>query len=191
MDRITISTDSETTEMEWVRQSAENPAAFKPLYERYFKKVFLFVLHRVGDRDTAGDLTQQVFLSALNHIGRYQFRGLPFSAWLFRIAVNQCNDYFRKAKRSRTVVIDEVPLENLYEELTADQTLDEWQRMLPTILEQLPPDELQVIELRFFENRPFKEVADILGITETYAKVRTYRILDRMKKLFLKRNKNV
>lgn len=191
MDRITISTDSETTEMEWVRQSAENPAAFKPLYERYFKKVFLFVLHRVGDRDTAGDLTQQVFLSALNHIGRYQFRGLPFSAWLFRIAVNQCNDYFRKAKRSRTVVIDEVPLENLYEELTADQTLDEWQRMLPTILEQLPPDELQVIELRFFENRPFKEVADILGITETYAKVRTYRILDRMKKLFLKRNKKV
>lgn len=191
MDRITIGTDSETTEMEWVRQSAENPAAFKPLYERYFKKVFLFVLHRVGDRDTAGDLTQQVFLSALNHIGRYQFRGLPFSAWLFRIAVNQCNDYFRKAKRSRTVVIDEVPLENLYEELTADQTLDEWQRMLPTILEQLPPDELQVIELRFFENRPFKEVADILGITETYAKVRTYRILDRMKKLFLKRNKNV
>ncbi|MFZ5999034.1 MAG: RNA polymerase sigma factor [Bacteroidota bacterium] len=191
MDRITISTDSETTEMEWVRQSAENPAAFKPLYERYFKKVFLFVLHRVGDRDTAGDLTQQVFLSALNHIGRYQFRGLPFSAWLFRIAVNQCNDYFRKAKRSRTVVIDEVPLENLYDELTADQTLDEWQRMLPTILEQLPPDELQVIELRFFENRPFKEVADILGITETYAKVRTYRILDRMKKLFLKRNKKV
>lgn len=177
----------EAQEIDWIRAATQDPAAFQPLYELYFKRVFLFVLHRVGDKEIAGDLTQQVFLNALTHIGRYQFRGLPFSAWLFRIAVNQCNDFFRKSKRSRVVVLEDEHVDHLYEELTADQTHDEWAKRLPLILEKLDPDDLHVIELRFFENRPFKEVADILGITETYAKVRTYRILEKMKKLFLKR----
>jgi RNA polymerase sigma-70 factor, ECF subfamily len=171
----------------WIRKAIANPDSFRPLYEAYFKKVYLFVLHRVGDKDLAGDLTQQVFLNALTHLGRYQFRGLPFSAWLFRIAINQCNDFFRKTKRNRMVVLEESSVENLYAELTADQTLEEWENRLPAVLEQIEQDELYIIELRFFESRPFKEIADILGITENNAKVRTYRILEKMKKLFLKK----
>lgn len=174
-------------EEEWIRKAIANPDSFRPLYEAYFKKVYLFVLHRVGDKDLAGDLTQQVFLNALTHLGRYQFRGLPFSAWLFRIAINQCNDFFRKTKRNRTVALEESSVENLYAELTADQTLEEWENRLPAILERLEQDELYIIELRFFEARPFKEIADILGITENNAKVRTYRILEKMKNLFLQK----
>lgn len=174
-------------EDEWIREAIANPNSFRPLYEAYFKKVYLFVLHRVGDKDLAGDLTQQVFLSALTHLGRYQFRGLPFSAWLFRIAINQCNEFFRKTKRHRLVVLEDASVENLYTELTADQTMDEWVRQLPAILEKLEQDELYVIELRFFEARSFKEISDILGITENYAKVRTYRILEKMKRLFLQK----
>lgn len=179
--------DLRKQEENWVREATLDPGAFRPLYEANFKKVYLFILHRVADKDVAGDLTQQVFLSALTHIGRYQFRGLPFSAWLFRIAVNQCNDFFRKSKRARTVVLEDTSVEALYTELTADQTMEEWEKQLPSVLEQLAADDLHVIELRFFEQRPFKEIGDILGITETYAKVRTYRILDRMKKLFLEK----
>jgi RNA polymerase sigma-70 factor (ECF subfamily) len=182
-----IPSNRQLEEDEWIREAIANPDAFRPLYEAYFKKIYLFVLHRVGDKDLAGDLTQQVFLSALTNIGRYQFRGLPFSAWLFRIAINQCNDFFRKTRRNRTVVLEESSVENLYAELTADQTLEEWESRLPAILEKLEQDELYVIELRFFEARPFKEIADILGITENYAKVRTYRILEKMKKLFLQK----
>jgi RNA polymerase sigma-70 factor (ECF subfamily) len=174
-------------EDEQIRLAMANPDDFRPLYETYFKKVYLFVLHRVGDKDLAGDLTQQVFLNALSHLGRYQFRGFPFSAWLFRIAINQCNEFFRKTKRSRTVVLEDSMIENLFTELTADQTLEEWENKLPAILEKLEEDELYVIELRFFEERPFKEIADILGITENNAKVRTYRILEKMKKLFLQK----
>jgi RNA polymerase sigma-70 factor, ECF subfamily len=177
--------DIRKDEEDWIRKATKDPNAFQPLYEANFRKVFLFVLHRVGDKEVAGDLTQQVFLNALNHLGRYQFRGLPFSAWLFRIAINQCNDFFRKTKRARMVVLEEASVENLYTELTADQSMDEWEKQLPAILEKLNPDDLHIIELRFFEERPFKEIAEILGITETYAKVRTYRILDKMKKLFL------
>ncbi|MBK5280099.1 MAG: sigma-70 family RNA polymerase sigma factor [Bacteroidia bacterium] len=182
-----IASNKQQEEDECIREAIANPDAFRPLYEAYFKKIYLFVMHRVGDKDIAGDLTQQVFLSALTHIGRYQFRGFPFSAWLFRIAINQCNNFFRKKKLNRTVVLEDASVEHLYAEITADQTLEEWERQLPAILEKLEQDELYVIELRFFEARPFKEIADILGITENYAKVRTYRILEKMKKLFFKK----
>jgi RNA polymerase sigma-70 factor (ECF subfamily) len=173
------------TEEFLILRSQADPEAFRPLYEKYFKRIFLFVLHRVEDRQLAGDLAGQVFLKALLHIKGFTFRGLPFSAWLFRIALNECNDYFRKTKRHRVVTIEDVSVEHLYEEFTSDSHLEDLKSRLPAILQKLTVEELQVIELRFFEQRPFKEVADIIGITETYAKVKVYRILDKMKKLFL------
>lgn len=173
------------SEEESIKRSATDPNAFRPLYEAYFKKIFLFILHRVGDKELTADLTQQVFLNALSNVHRYQFRGLPFSSWLFRIAANQCNDFFRNTKKMRSVVLEESNIQLLYEDLTADHSWDEWERRLPTVLEQLDPDDLQLIELRYFEKRPFKEVSEILGLTESNAKVRTYRILQKMKKIFI------
>jgi RNA polymerase sigma-70 factor (ECF subfamily) len=170
-----------------LRESITDREAFRPIYVKYFKKIFLFIFHKVGDKEAAGDLTQQVFLSALTKVSQYEYRGLPVSAWLFRIAINQCNDFFKKTKRQRTVVLEDGVVQNLYEEITADQTLDEWRSRLPQILEMLSGEELQIIELRFFEGRSFKEVGEILEITETNSKVKTYRILERMKKMFLKK----
>ncbi len=82
-------------------------------------------------------------------------------------------------------MLEESNVQLLYEDLTADHSWDEWERRLPTVLEQLDPDDLQLIELRYFEKRPFKEVSEILGLTESNAKVRTYRILEKMKKIFI------
>jgi len=169
-----------------IHQSQADPEAFRPLYEKYFKRIFLFVHHRVGDKDLTSDITSQVFLKALLNIKKFSFRGLPFSAWLFRIALNESNDFFRKNKRYRIVSMEEDMVEHLYEELTSETRLEDLRQRLPTILQKLSVDELQIIELRFFEQRPFKEVGDILGISETYAKVKVYRILEKMKKLFLK-----
>lgn len=169
-----------------VRKSQADPEAFRPLYEKYFKRIFLFVHHRVGDKALTADITSQVFLKALLNIKKFSFRGLPFSAWLFRIALNECNDFFRKNKRYRMVTMEEGIVDQLYEELTNETRLDDLRQQLPSILQKLSVDELQIIELRYFEQRPFKEVGDILGISETYAKVRVYRILEKMKKLFLK-----
>jgi len=169
-----------------IRKSQADPEAFKPLYEKYFKKIFLFILHRAGDKAITADLTSQVFLKALTNIHTFQLRGVPFSAWLYRIALNECNDFFRKQKRYRIVTIDDTAIEELYEEITADTTAQHLGKKLPDILHQLSTTELQIIELRYFEQRPFKEVADIMGISENHAKTKTYRILDKMKKLFLK-----
>ena len=169
-----------------ILRSQADPEAFRPLYEKYFKKIFLFVLHRVGDKLLAADITSQVFLKALINIKKFEFRGLPFSAWLFRIALNECNDYFRKSSRYRIVTIEDENVELLYEDLTFESRQEDLRRQLPVILQKLSVEELQLIELRFFEQRPFKEVADIIGVTETYAKVKVYRVLQKMKKLFLK-----
>ena len=168
-----------------ILESRNNPLAFRTLYENYFKKIFLFVLHRVGDRELAADITSQVFLKALQKLHQFQFRGVPFSSWLFRIAVNECNGFFRKNKRERFVVMEDEHTEVLYEEMFGSDALEELKSKLPNILERLRQDEMEVIELRFLEGRPFKEVGEILGITETYAKVKTYRILEKMKKLFI------
>jgi RNA polymerase sigma-70 factor (ECF subfamily) len=170
-----------------IRKSISDPNAFRPLYELYFKRIFLFVLHRVGEKDIAADLTQQVFLNALLNIRKYEFRGLPFSSWLFRIAVNQCTDFFRKNKKARMVLLEETNIRELYTELTEEQSWDEWERKLPAVLEKLDADDLQLIELRYFEQRPFKEVSEIMGLSESNTKVRTYRILEKMKKIFLQK----
>jgi RNA polymerase sigma-70 factor, ECF subfamily len=179
-----ISSTQLLVEEEIITKSRQDSTAFKPIYEKYYKPIFLFVLHRVGEKEHAADITSQVFLNALMNLNKYTFRGLPFVSWLYRIAVNECNSFFRKNKKARIVVLDESHLENLYDEMFGETFYDEMRGKLPLILEKLKPDELQLIELRFLEGRHFKEVSDILNISETYAKVRTYRILDKMKKLF-------
>jgi RNA polymerase sigma-70 factor (ECF subfamily) len=172
-------------EEEVIEKAKKDPKAFRSLYEKYYKQIFLFIHHRVGNRDQSADITSQVFLKAMMNIERYQFRGLPFSSWLYRIAVNECNTFFRKNKRERFVVLEDEHVGNMVDEMFGESVQDELRVKLPFILEKLKPHELHLIELRFLESRPFKEVAEILDITETYAKVRTYRVLDKMKKLFI------
>lgn len=180
-----VTDDQLLLEEEVIRKAQADPAAFRSLYEKYFKRIFLFVLHRVGEKELSADITSQVFLKALQKLPQYQFKGVPFSSWLFRIAVNECNDFFRKNKRQRMVVLEDEHAELMYEEMFGEEVLAELKVKLPLILEKLSEEELQFIELRFMEARPFKEMADILGISENYAKVKTYRVLEKMKKLFV------
>ncbi len=122
----------------------------------------------------------------MQRLHQFKSRGLPFSSWLYRIAINECTDYFRKTKRSKVVYVEDTPFHHLFEEMFPEDPQSQLEKKLHLVLEQLKPDELQIIELRFFEEMPFKMVAEILNISEVYAKVRTYRILDKMKKIFLK-----
>ncbi len=186
-DKFISEKDLDFDEERAIRQAQIDAQAFKPLYEKYFKKIFLFVLHRIGNKELTADITQQVFLKALTNLPKFQFRGLPFSAWLYRISLNECNDYYRKTKRARLVTLDEKAANYLYEELTYDYTLEELENRLPDLLHKLKDLELQLIQLRFFENRSFKEIGDIVEMTEVNAKVKTYRTLEKIKKLFLKK----
>ncbi|NBW37601.1 MAG: sigma-70 family RNA polymerase sigma factor [Cytophagia bacterium] len=174
-------------ESDLIERAKLNAEAFRPLYDHYYKTIFLFILHRVGEKELCADLTSQVFLKALQNIKRYQYKGLPFSAWLYRIAINEINDFFRSQNKQRYVAIEESQLNALHSELTEEFSVEHLQIRLEELLQRLEPDELHLIELRFFEGRPFKEVADILNISEVYAKVKTYRTLEKLKKYFIGR----
>jgi RNA polymerase sigma-70 factor, ECF subfamily len=180
-----IAAKPEPSDDDIVRKSQSDPQAFRAIYEKYYKNLYLFAFRRLGDRELARDITQQVFLKALQALGKFQFRGVPFSAWLFRIAVNECNEFFRKTKRARLVSIDEEMTRALHDELTYDTSTDDLEAKLPMLLQRLREDELQLVQLRFFDGLPFQDIALILDITENNAKVKTYRALDRLKKHFL------
>jgi RNA polymerase sigma-70 factor (ECF subfamily) len=171
-------------EQRLIEKAKRNSADFRPLYEYYYKPIFLFVLRRMGDKELTADITSQVFLKALQGIGRYSDHGVPFSAWLYRIAINEVNMFFRKQKHERFVTIEAEMLEQLHEELTHDLSVEHLKDKLTTMLQKLSADELHLIELRFFERLSFKEIAVILTITEVNAKVKVYRTLDKLKKYF-------
>ena len=172
---------------EIVQKAKNDPAAFRPLYEKYFKPIYVFILHRTSDKMLSADITSQVFLKALIALDKYEFRGLPFSSWLYRIAINECNSFFRKEKNARTVVLEDKHAEHFYEEMFGESNADELRQKLPSILQRLKPAELELIELRFLDGRPFREVGEILDMSETHAKTKTYRTLEKMKKLFLRK----
>ena len=81
--------------------------AFAQLYENHFDKIFRYVVLKIGNQAEAEDMTQQVFVRAYESIGSYQWQGVPFTAWLFRIAHNQMVDYVRKQSKKQTVSLDE------------------------------------------------------------------------------------
>ena len=166
-----------------LERARKDAREFGALYETYFDRIFYFVLRQVDDEELAGDLCSQTFVNALNHLPRYEFRGLPFSAWLYRIATNEVNKHYRKTKGKRVFSLEEAKVKEL-----AERTDDGWdedliQRLL-NYMKDLPTDMLQVLELRFFEDKDFKEIAFILEMTESGAKMRTYRALDKLRKQF-------
>ncbi len=177
---------SESIEEEWVliKTAQSNPAAFRPLYDKYFEQIFRFIFRRTADQNISADLCSQVFLKALQKLGSYQFKGVPFSAWLYRIASNEIAQFYREDKKNRVISLETTQLSDLIDEMeeTNNESL---RRAMITAIDTLKINDLQLIEMRFFEQRPFKEIAEILDITESNAKVKTYRILEKLKKTII------
>lgn len=161
--------------------------AFGELYEKYFDRIYYYLLRQTDDEETAGDLCSQTFVNALNHLDRYESRGLPFSAWLYKIASNEVNKYYRRKKTKKVFSIEEETIRRLVErgaQHQADDAKEDLIARLITYLKDLPTDMLQVLELRYFEDKDFREIAFILDITESGAKMRTYRALDKLRRNF-------
>jgi RNA polymerase sigma-70 factor, ECF subfamily len=172
-------------ELRLVEDAQKDPRRFGVLYEKYYKQIYLFVYKRTGEQDLAGDVTAQVFMKAMVSLPKYSYRGVPFSAWLYRIASNEVNQHFRNTKSDRTISIEKAQVDKVMgmvdEEKKSDLTELYLEVMLET-LHEMAPDDVEIIELRFFEDRPFSEVGYILGITENNAKVKVYRIVERLRK---------
>ena len=170
-----------SSERDLIDKAKKNPAQFEELYNLHFKAVFIFVLKRVGNKDDAADITSQVFLKALTNLKRFKHMGAPFSAWLLKIAHNETLYHFRKTAKQRSVIISDEVISNVNEEAGFD--LENLYTKLSLALQELRTETLHLIELRFFEQRPFKEIGIILNISENNAKVKTYRAIDQLRKL--------
>src|SRR6187431_1166948 len=166
-----------------LERSRRDPRAFGELYEKYFRRIFNFIYRQTDDEDLTADLCSQTFLSALNNSGKFQYRGVPVSAWLYKIASNEVNKHFRKKNQTKVFSIEEIKMRELFEQGN-DGWSDELIELMLKYLMELPTDMLDVLQLRFFEDKDFNEIAFILDITESGAKMRTYRALDQLRKNF-------
>ena len=185
MDRSAKTVSESALHQEWeeIRAAQGNPALFRPLYERYYESVFRLIHRRTSDMELSGDLCSQVFLKALQKINTYTFQGVPFLAWLSRIAINEVNQHFRQQQNNRVVSVNDMHLHDLIDDIGTDpEEMELLRRKMLGALENLKGDDMQLIEMRFFEQRSFKEIADILGMTENNAKVKVHRILERLKR---------
>lgn len=157
-----------------VEAAQKDPSRFAELYEQNFERVYAFVLRRVRDRDLAEDLASDVFHKALAALPQFDWRGIPFSAWLLRIASNVVADQW---KRSGREVLEDPP------DRGADPKLDEVedQARLFHCVEQLPPDQRRVIYMRFAEEKSIREIAQSLKRTEGAIKQLQFRGLQNLR----------
>jgi RNA polymerase sigma-70 factor (ECF subfamily) len=172
------------SDAELVTLAKVNHVHFGVLYERYFETIFRFIFKRLGgDEANSGDLTQQTFLKAMSSLEKYEERGFPFTSWLYRIAQNEVNLFFRDLNKEVSIQVEERQINNLLEEANLGTCMSESdQEKLILQLNILPQESIDLIELRFFQELSFKEIADIYSISEANAKMRIYRILEKMNK---------
>lgn len=175
-----------TKEADILAKAVKTPQAFAPIYDKYFLQIFRYILQRVENEQIASDLTSDVFAKALFNLKKYKFKGAPFSAWLYRVAFNEIATRHRKNKLQRTINITE----DAWSLFTSEEKEDEQEfspqqlAKLKTCLSQLKTHEVELIEMRFFEDRPFKEIGEILDITTENARVKTHRALKKLQKVF-------
>lgn len=159
-----------------VDAAQRDPRRFSARYEANFERVYAYVVRRVRDRHEAEDLTADVLHQALANLPRYEWRGLPFSAWLFRIAANAIADHARRAARERRVAAEASAEEPAAQEI-------EERAHLFRLVARLPEDQRRVVRLRFAEQRSIRDIAQLLDRSEGAVKQLQFRGLQALRTL--------
>ncbi len=160
------------------RASQGDREAFGLLYERYVDRIFNYVYYRTGNIHDAEDLTARVFQRAMKHIHNYNDRGVPFSAWLYRIAHNLVANWHRDRSRRQEIPLDDMPMlptRGEHPETTLVRT--EEQEALLRLIRHLPPDRQHLLILKFVENLSNAEIGQIMGRSEGAIKSLYHRTL--------------
>lgn len=166
-------------ELQAIEAAKADPSAFAPLYETYHSTIFRFIHRRTNRHDLSADLAQQTFLKALLALQRFEPRGLPFRAWLYRIALNELRMYWRK-KKEVVVDLSWADVKPLAEECGLAQQ-EEDMRLIAAGLNHLNEAQSRLIELRYFDGLSYAELGHVLGVAEDAAKMRTHRVLAQLR----------
>ena len=159
-----------------VEAAQKDPGRFGELYENNFERVYAYIARRVGNREEAQDLTAEVFHQALANFARYEWRGLPFAAWLLRIASNAIADSWKsKAREQGNPSSDELLSHHI------DMEDVEQRAKLFRLVTTLPTDQRRVIEMRFAQEKSIREIAKELGRTGGAVKQLQFRGLETLR----------
>lgn len=154
-------------------------AAFDQLYDRYFLQIYKFVLLRVKDRDTANDVVSDVFYKAMSKISLFKWRSIPFSSWLYRIAINEISNHFRREKKQQKLIGGLAMEDEQYTSpADADDTVS--YDFIHKYIKKLDQRDQDVIILRYFEKKSFQEISEIIGKKEGYIRVILHRALKKL-----------
>lgn len=186
-------------EKELLARCLTDPEAFGEIYDENFDAIFRYVQHRVADVALAEDLTAQAFHKAMRKLGRFRWQGVSITAWLYRIAGNEVNSYLRKLYRRKKY---EGPWVEHYEPVdvnSPDRELSDAESEvekhalflgLNKQIKKLDPQDQTILTLRYFEQKSYGEIADILGKREGTMRMRASRALDKLKRLLAKEDIN-
>jgi RNA polymerase sigma-70 factor, ECF subfamily len=160
-----------------IEAAQQDPARFADLYELNFERVYAYAIRRIGSRAEAEDLTADVFHHALANLKRFEWRGIPFAAWLFRIAANLLADRWQRSGRE---VADESQIESAQ---VGPEEIEEVDRRatLFRLVSTLPEDQRRVVVMRFVDQKSIKEVAREVGRTEGAVKQLQFRALTNLR----------
>jgi len=168
------------SEKKLILKAKKDFTAFGEVYQKYYPKINNFVYHRVNDDATRNEIVSNIFFQAMKNLPKYRFMNeekCSFSSWLFRIAVNETNQYFRNEKRSN--VIKDKLIEKQSNEGEKLINLDF--ETLKEAIQALPIYEQNLVSLRFFEKMKHKEIAEILKQKEGTVKVQMHRTLEKLR----------
>ncbi len=176
----------DTDEADLIRMAQEHPSAFASLYQRYLPRVYNYVRARLESDEDAADLTQQIFLQALDALPAYQPRGAPFAAWLFQIARNAVTDLYRRRK----TIVSWDSLHGMVLALPEQQDMDarlvhqERLARLKTLLARLNPAQRELLALRFAAGLSARQIALVVGKSPAAVKKQLTRLLHTLKEQY-------
>ncbi len=162
-------------EYELLNKIKKNPSEFAELFKVYYTPIFGYILRRTGDFDISADIAADTFLNAFKNIGLFSYRGISIKVWLYRIATNEVNQYFR-FKQKRNLLFEKIAVENrsIFNNLMEDdkQELEiemQKHKMYLSVLKELksmPIKYQEVLSLRYFEGKNIEEISEILATSE-------------------------
>jgi RNA polymerase sigma-70 factor (ECF subfamily) len=169
-------------ELQLVRRAGSHPEAFGELYERHVRKIYNYIYYRTGNHDEAEDLTARVFQRALKHVANFQDQGVPFSAWLYRIAHNLVANWHRDRSRRPVVPLeDHMFIRGTGTHPETETIAIEEREMLLAAVQRLPPERQQLLILKFVERLSNAEIGSIMDRTEGAIKSLYHRTLNALR----------
>ncbi len=167
------------SEEDEIKKAKKNLKDFNVLYDRYYVRIFQYIYQRVQTESQAADITSETFIKAMENLKSYKFKGVPFASWLFKIARNEVYLQHKKDSKIRQVNFktnDIILIAEEIEEKGINKT-----EVLIAAIKQLNSEETDLIEMKYFEKRSYAEMATILDLTENNVKVKTFRVVQKLK----------